>query len=171
MLDPWNHQGKFAEDYVRVLASAAGLLIYKDDLDYDGIDLGFRYPGRSGLAASPAVEAQIKSCSNPQYAGGELLYDGLTEVQYNKLADGPFTVPRYLFVIVVPQDNDAYASFETRGMLLGQLGFFHGFDGEKPVARPDARRRHRVGVPLANVLTTRSLLDLVRAPERSDPAA
>ncbi|MGA4991376.1 hypothetical protein ACWCOT_35780 [Nonomuraea bangladeshensis] len=36
MLDQRNHQGKFAEDYVRVLASAAGLLVYQDDLDLAG---------------------------------------------------------------------------------------------------------------------------------------
>jgi hypothetical protein len=38
MLDANQHQGKFGEDYVRVLASAAGLIVLKDDLDTDGID-------------------------------------------------------------------------------------------------------------------------------------
>ncbi|MFC0042711.1 DUF4365 domain-containing protein [Actinomadura rayongensis] len=172
MLDPWNHQGKFAEDYVRALASAAGLLVYKDDLDYDGIDLGFRYPGRAGHMSSPSVEVQIKSCSNPRFSGGELLYDGLTEVQYNKLVDGPFTVPRYLFVVVVPQDRDSFATVETRGTLLSQLAYFHGFEGEAAIPEPKARSRHRVRVPLANVLTARTLLDLVRSPAGSPvPAA
>ncbi|MQA98462.1 MAG: DUF4365 domain-containing protein, partial [Streptosporangiales bacterium] len=32
MLDSRNHQGKFGQDYVRVLASAAGLLVYTPDL-------------------------------------------------------------------------------------------------------------------------------------------
>ena len=32
MLDAKQHQGKFGEDYVRVLASAAGLIVLKDDL-------------------------------------------------------------------------------------------------------------------------------------------
>jgi len=36
MLDAKQHQGKFGEDYVRVLASAAGLIVLKDDLDTDG---------------------------------------------------------------------------------------------------------------------------------------
>jgi hypothetical protein len=48
MLDARNHQGKFGEDYIRVLASAAGLLVYTPDLDYDGIDPGLRWPGRVG---------------------------------------------------------------------------------------------------------------------------
>ncbi len=164
MLDPWNHQGKFAEDYVRALASAAGLLIYKDDLDYDGIDLGFRYPGRAGLVSSPAIEVQIKSWSNPRISGGELLYDGLNEVQYNKLVDGPFTVPRYLIIVVVPTDRDSYARFETDGMVLRQLGYFRAFDGEQAISRPDRGRHRRVRVPLGNVLTVRTLLGLVHGP-------
>lgn len=33
MLDANDHRGKFGVDYVRVLASAAGLTVYKDDGD------------------------------------------------------------------------------------------------------------------------------------------
>ncbi|WP_018658286.1 DUF4365 domain-containing protein [Actinomadura flavalba] len=160
MLDSRNHQGKFAEDYVRVLASAAGLLVYRDDLDHDGIDLGFRYPGRAGRVSSPALEAQVKSCSAPRVAAGELLFDGLTEVQFNKLADGPFTVPRYLFVVIVPSDPHDYTRFETDGMLLRQLAYFLPFEDERPVAAP-GRARRRVRVPLGNVLTARTLARLV----------
>ncbi|MEV4889667.1 hypothetical protein AB0K48_09795 [Nonomuraea sp. NPDC055795] len=88
MLERRNHQGKFAEDYVRALASAAGLLVYKDDLDHDGIDLGFRYPGRTGYIASPAIEVQVKSWSASVCKGPDLHFRGLNEVQYNKLAAG-----------------------------------------------------------------------------------
>lgn len=33
VLDAQNHQGKFGQDYIRALASAAGLLVYEYDLD------------------------------------------------------------------------------------------------------------------------------------------
>lgn len=45
MLDARNHQGKFGADYVRVLASAAGLLWAEDDVDMDGVDLCVKQPG------------------------------------------------------------------------------------------------------------------------------
>jgi Domain of unknown function (DUF4365) len=171
MLDPHNHQGKFAEDYVRVLASAAGLVVHQEDLDQDGIDLGFRLPGKPRNVSSPMIEVQIKSVSNPRCSGGDLLYDGLDQVQYNQLADGPFMVPRYLVVVVVPPVAEQYARFETDGVLLRQLGFFRGFDGEPAIAAPDRRRHHRVRVPLANVLTVRALKDLVVAAEAPVSAA
>jgi hypothetical protein len=167
VLDRQNHQGKFAEDYVRVLASAAGLLVYKDDLDYDGIDLGFRYPGRGGYIASPAIEVQVKSWSAPLSRGSDLHYRGLTEVQYNKLAAGPFLVPRYLFLVVVPLESERYARVETEGLTLSRLCYYYGFEGEQPIASPDSKRRRPVQVPLGNVLTVRALRELVGAPTGS----
>ncbi|MFD9947546.1 DUF4365 domain-containing protein [Nonomuraea sp. NPDC059023] len=169
MLERRNHQGKFAEDYVRALASAAGLLVYKDDLDHDGIDLGFRYPGRTGYIASPAIEVQVKSWSAPVCKGPDLHFRGLNEVQYNKLVAGPFLVPRYLFIVVVPPDIDRYARVETEGLTLSRLCYYRGFEGDEPIASASTKRYPAVGVPLGNVLTVRALRELVGAP--AGPAA
>ena len=149
---------------MRVLASAAGLLIYQDDLDYDGIDLGFRYPGRAGYIASPAIEVQIKSWSAPRTKGPDLQFRGLNEVQYNKLVAGPFLVPRYLFLVVVPQESDRYARVETDGLTLSRLCYYRGFEGEQPIASPSTKRHPAIRVPLGNVLTVRALNELVGAP-------
>ncbi|PZG05288.1 DUF4365 domain-containing protein [Nonomuraea aridisoli] len=167
MLDQRNHQGKFAEDYVRALASAAGLLVYKDDLDHDGIDLGFRHPGRSGYIASPAIEAQIKSWSAPAVQGPDLIFRGLNEVQYNKLAAGPFLVPRYLFLVVVPAESEHYARVETDGLTLSRLCYYRGFEDDEPIPDPSPKRYATVRVPLGHVLTVRALRELVGAPTGS----
>jgi hypothetical protein len=80
VLDANNHQGEFGEDYIRVLASAAGLLVWTPDLDYDGVDPGIRWPGRVGWAATPAIDVQVKSWSTPCKSGGEWRFDGLNEL-------------------------------------------------------------------------------------------
>jgi hypothetical protein len=157
MLDARQHQGKFGEDYVRVLASAAGLIVLKDDLDVDGIDLGFRATGRHGRVYSPTVEAQIKTWSAPSGSSGYLVYRGLDEWQFNKLAGPDFTVPRFLFVICVPTDNQHYSVPTTDGVLLQHLGYFVSLRSEKPIAEPDRRRKCSVRVPTANVLTASTL--------------
>lgn len=157
MLDARQHQGKFGEDYVRVLASAAGLLVLKDDLDVDGIDLGFRATGRYGRVYSPMIEAQIKTWSAPAGRSGYLVYRGLDEPQFNKLAGPDFTVPRFLFIICVPTDCDRYATSMTDGVLLRHLGYFVSLRSEPPIASPDHRRRRPVKVPTANVLTASAL--------------
>src|SRR4051794_11999548 len=118
VLDANNHQGKFRQDYIRALASAAGLLVYTPDLDHDGVDLLIRWPGRAGAAASPAIDAQVKSWSNPRKSGGTWRFGGLDEVQFNQLAGRAFTVPRYLFLVIVPPDARTYSEILTDGMLL-----------------------------------------------------
>jgi hypothetical protein len=157
MLDANQHQGKFGEDYVRVLASAAGLIVLKDDLDADGIDLGFRATGRYGRAQSPTIEAQIKTWSTPSGSSGHLVYRGLDEWQFNRLAGPDFTVPRFLFVICVPAHNQGYAATMTDGVLLRHLGYFVSLRADEPITAPDRRRKRPVKVPTANVLTASAL--------------
>jgi uncharacterized protein DUF4365 len=157
MLDAKQHQGKFGEDYVRVLASAAGLIVLKEDLDADGIDLGFRATGKYGKVYSPSIEAQIKTWSAPSVVAGHLNFRGLDEWQFNKLAGPGFTVPRFLFVICVPPENERYAASTSDGMMLRHLGYFVSLRGETPIAVPDRRRKRPVRVPIANVLTASAL--------------
>lgn len=157
MLDAKQHQGKFGEDYVRVLASAAGLIIYKDDLDVDGIDLGLRAKGRYGRVFSPAIEAQVKTWSQPTVTGGHLIYRGLNEWQFSQLAGPDYTVPRFLFLICVPKDSSQYATSAMDGIMLRNLGYFVSLRHEQPVANPDRKRSYPVRVPTANVLTAAAL--------------
>ena len=161
MLDTNNHRGKFGEDYVRVLASAAGLLWSKDDVDQDGVDLSIKLP-EGGSRYSPRIEVQVKTTSRPVYRGGELVFHGLDQVQFNRLAGSEFTVPRYLFVVCVPSDAAELVLPHTPGLLLRHLGYFRSLHDETPFARPNRARSARVLVPVANVLTVRSLAALVR---------
>lgn len=77
MLDPHHHQGKFGHDYIRVLASAAGLIWSTDDLDVDGVDLTIKQPGRTRFGFSPQIEVQIKTVSGKAGRGiGQVLVIG-----------------------------------------------------------------------------------------------
>lgn len=171
MLDANNHQGKFGEDYVRVLASAAGLIVGSYDLDHDGIDLSLRRPGRVRDVVSPLIEVQVKSSATLRRtsSGEAWTFNGLNEVQYNKLAGQDFVVPRFLFLIAVPQRADQYAQFTPEDMRLRHLGYFLSLRSQAPVAQPDRSRHRSVRVPLGNVLTVESLLRLVH-PDLTGPA-
>jgi hypothetical protein len=160
VLDAHNHQGKFGQDYIRALASAAGLLVFQYDLDRVGIDLGFRFPGQPGGLTSPAIEVQVKTSSKPNMIGDEWHYDGLTEQQFNWLAGPDYTVPRYLFLLPVPIDRKEYARFEPGGMTLRHLAYYLSLEDEPPITGPSPTRRRKVRVPVGNVLTVRSLLRL-----------
>jgi hypothetical protein len=160
VLDAQNHQGKFGQDYIRALASAAGLLVFQYDLDRVGIDLGFRFPGKPGDLASPAIEVQVKTCTKPNLVDDELHFDGLTERQFNWLAGRDYTVPRYLFLLPVPRERKEYARFESGGMTLQYLAYYVSLEDEARIADPSPTRRRNIRVPISNVLTVRSLLGL-----------
>jgi hypothetical protein len=161
VLDANNYQGKFGQDYVRVLASAAGLTVWTPDLDYDGIDLGIRWPGRVGRAASPAIDVQVKSWSNPRKSGSFWRFDGLNEKQFNNLVGQAYTTPRYLFLVVVPKKNFQYAEISPEGMLLRYQGYYVSFRDEALIQQPNGDRRRVVHVPVGNVLTTGTLRGLM----------
>jgi len=164
MLDAKQHQGKFGEDYVRVLASAAGLVVLKEDLDADGVDLGFRSTGRYGRVYSPMIEAQVKTWSKPSGRDGGLHYRGLDEFQFNQLAGPDFSVPRYLFLVCVPPSWSEYAAAGPEGILLRRLGYYLSLRAEPQIAEPDRRRSRPVVVPTANVLTAQALRRLTESP-------
>ncbi len=157
MLDANNHQGKFGEDYVRVLASAAGLIVSKADLDVDGVDLLLRLPDHP----FPAIDVQVKSWARPRKSGGTWRFDGLNEVQFNKLAGRDYLIPRYLFLVVVPADPVRYSEISAEGMLLRYQGFYLSMREETQVGQPNPARRHAVHVPIGNILSARSLLTLM----------
>ena len=165
MLEAHNRQGKFGEDYVRVLASAAGLTVYQDNIDHDGIDLGIRLPNPP-QSWSKAIEVQVKTTAVARWRGSHLMFNGLDEKQFNRLAGPLFTVPRYLFVVTVPRNVGSFADLFTGGMLLRHIGYFLSLHDRPPFARPQRSRRVGVEVPAANVLTATTLRALV---ER-DPA-
>ncbi len=161
MLDKANHQGKFGADYVRVLASAAGLIWSQDDVDLDGVDLCIKLPGRTPRGFSPRIDVQVKSVSRLPIRHGYLDFDGLSRAQFDKLAGTGSTVPRYLFVVHVPRSADDYADLRTSGLLLRHIGYYLSLSDRPPLAPDDPRQRIRVRIPVSNVLTAVGLRALV----------
>ncbi|OLT00096.1 hypothetical protein BJF90_07340 [Pseudonocardia sp. CNS-004] len=155
------HQGQFGEDYVRVLATAAGLTVSSGNLDVDGIDLQLTLPDDVGSVRSPRIEVQVKTASRLQPVNGVFAFDGLDGRQFNKLAGPGFVVPRYLFLVTVPPDTSRYADLNHDGLLLRYLGYWASLSSRKVV--PETRSSVRVKVPTANVLTARRLRELVEA--------
>lgn len=88
-------------------------------------------------------------------------------MQFNKIAGDDYQKPRYLFLIVVPKDTDAYIDVIPDGMLLRYQGFYVSLHTELRIEQPDSNRRRPVLVPIGNVLTASTL----RALMDPDPGA
>lgn len=161
MIDAGNRQGKFGADYIRVLASAAGLVWAGDDVDLDGVDLCLKQPGRTSHGFSPRIDVQVKTVSRWEVRHGVANFDGLDHAQFNKLAGTDFAVPRYLFVVHVPRSATEYTDLSTSGLLLRHIGYYLSLRDQRPLPSPDRNRHIRVKIPLSNVLTVTSLRSLI----------
>jgi hypothetical protein len=161
VLDARYHRDHFGADYVRALASAVGLLVLDYDAASDGVDLGLRRPGRVGHTMSPGIDVRVRSSSESRQMGSEWYFDELTEIQFNQLAGSDFLYPRFLFLVRVPDDPSEFATVQTDGMVLHQLGYYHSLEQETKIYDADVARCRPVRVPLSNVLTDRTLGALI----------
>lgn len=166
MLNRYHHQGKFGADYIRVLASAAGMIWATDDIDVDGVDLSIRQPGRTRYGFSPEIKVQIKTVSRPEYRQGQLIFRGLNHTQFNQLAGDDFAVPRYLFAIHVPGDATQFADSVTGALILQHSGYFLSLRDRDRFPVDDAKRKVSVAIPVSNVLDVEALRALVAGTPR-----
>lgn len=163
------HQGHFGEHFTRVLAAAAGLTVSKPDPDYGGIDLRIGYPGTFGKLRHPSIDVQIKSWSRPEGTEKHWSYPGLSQTQFNELA-GPFRCPRFLILVVVPFDAAEYAHADHDFLRLSRAAYWASFHDHDIIEAASNDKRHRVHIPRDNLVTTKTLRDLlVFTPEVEGP--
>lgn len=158
--DVW--QGKYAEDLVRALASAAGLTTAKRDLDVDGVDLNIGYPGRLGGVGFPCVDIQIKSWRAPVVRDSSFYYP-LKVHNYDLLvgqAGIDFPVPRLLFLVTVPPNVDDYVQCRDSHYQFSHRAYWVSLMHlERPVG---VKGTKVVTVPLSNSVTPETLVGLLR---------
>jgi hypothetical protein len=162
--DPWlepvemgdhNHQGDFGEQFVRALATAANLNV-SNSRDRLGIDWELTYPGRGGTRKFPQIQVQVKCWSKPKGAGESWRYP-LRVQNYNLLSGRDYYHPRFLFLVVVPEDSDEWVEATHEGLLLRHAAYWACFHDHDELTGKKKDDRLTVSVPKANLLTTETL--------------
>ncbi|MEV0680549.1 DUF4365 domain-containing protein [Actinosynnema sp. NPDC050436] len=162
-MNPEHWQGNFGEAYVALMAAASGLTVSRTHPDVDGADLVVGYKGQAGRTRHPKIEIQVKTWSRPESDDMRWKYRMLSR-QYNELAGDDYGLPRILVVVIVPANPEDYVSAGEHAITVRNLAYWVSLEHQ---ARVDAKRQHTVAVdiPLGNLLTTRTLLDLVSGPQ------
>lgn len=154
-----NLQGYFGESFVRVLASAAGLIAGRPELDMMGVDLTLYHAGSRGTARFPMIDVQVKSWSRPN-GSAEVWHYPMKVAHYNNLAGHAYSVPRYLFLVLVPEEPEQYAYADGEALQLRHCGYWSSLADELPVDA-DEQKTITVRVPKRNMLTVSSLRGLL----------
>ncbi len=161
-LDPNQHQGLFGESFVRVLASAAGLIVSRPDLDVDGCDFTISRKGVFGVTRHPKIDVQVKSWSRRRAdrRDGYWKYR-MQSKHFNELAGTDFALPRFLVLVSVPDDCADYATSHHDVVELKHAAYWLSLQDRKPVdGAPEAKIP--VDVPVDNLLTVDALHTLMR---------
>lgn len=157
----YNLQGYFGESFVRVLASAAGLVASKADLDMMGVDFTLSYPGSRGTTRFPMIDVQVKSWSQTMGTDDAWHYP-MRVSHYNDLAGDGYSIPRYLFLVLVPGKVNQYTDADVDALRLYHSGYWASLADQAPI---DIRQQQSitVHVPKRNLLTVEALRGLIGA--------
>ncbi|WP_020469988.1 DUF4365 domain-containing protein [Zavarzinella formosa] len=91
---------QFSIAYVRAVAAAARVNIYRMDVDADSIDIGFSVKSVAGRPQSPKLDAQLKCVT--ELAGNDTMFRYVLKAKnYNELVGDHYT-PKILVVVLVP---------------------------------------------------------------------
>lgn len=169
-LDRNQHQGLFGETFVEVLASAAGLLATRPRLDVTGEDFTICHKGTHGGRRHPKIDVQVKSWQKSEadasWREGGWKYR-MKVRQFNELVEDQFTLPRFLFVVIVPDDSTQYAMSEAGKLVLHHSAYWVSLSHLSTVD-PAHQATIALDIPTTNLLTVDSLRELVRPTGRRE---
>lgn len=158
-MDPNKQKEEFNYAYVCALAAHAGLNRGTFSVDDDSIDVTFQARGDfgPGRLRSPLIQIQLK-CTSQDLVVDEVIKFKLSRKNYDDLRGDDVVTPRYLAILLVPEDinewikhNDGHiALFNTCYWL--SLREFDPTNNEASVT---------VDVPLAQRLTSHVLWQMI----------
>jgi Domain of unknown function (DUF4365) len=156
-----SHRGVFGEEFIRMLAAAANLDVTHKERDRVGVDWQLGYAGRRGTRRYPAIEAQVKCTSSPDIREDHIRYP-LKVKNFNQLAGPDYEMPRFLFLVLAPEDPLTWSYATEDSLSLSHAAYWLCLHDQDPLPLDNRSRTgtRTVYVPRANLLTVDSLHDL-----------
>jgi Domain of unknown function (DUF4365) len=153
-MNPQRQKEEFNYAYVCALAAHAGLNRTSSSVDDDSIDVAFKSKGYVGrLIRSPQIEFQLK-CTSQDLVDGEVLKFPLPRKNYDDLRGTDFASPRYLAVLLVPENIEHWIAHKPEHIALHNNCYWLSL---RDCAETDNVNSVTVSIPLAQRLTSETL--------------
>lgn len=157
-MDLQKQKEQFQIAYVCALAAQAGLNRGDFDVDDDSIDITFQAKGKfSSGRRSPMIQVQLK-CSSQQMIADDVIKFPLKIKNYNDLRGDDVVVPRYLAVLLVPDDLDKWIVHNEDHIALFKSCHWLSLRDFGPT---DNQTTVTVDVPLSQRLTSQTLWQMM----------
>jgi hypothetical protein len=148
-----DRKGNFGVIYLRAVAAVAGYGASVPESDFDSIDL--KLCSRSGKRYM--LDFQVKCTALPPPRNGEDFSFELSKKNYDDLRVDTIA-PRYLFVVIVPDDAEQWLRQNERRMHVRHCGYWLSLKGFPDVSNTTSVT---VRIPRRNVLTPYALTELM----------
>lgn len=158
-MDPQKQKEEFQYAYVCALAAHAGLNRGDFRVDDDSIDITFQARGDfgQGRRRSPMIQVQLK-CSSQDLIADDAIKFPLKVKNYDDLRGDEVVVPRYLAVLLVPNDLAQWIADNDDHIALFKSCHWLSLRNYGPTANEVSVT---VDVPLAQRLTSATLWQMM----------
>lgn len=163
-MDPDKQKEQFSIAYMYALGAHAGLNPGNFIVDDDSIDMMFQGKGYKAKIRNPQIQLQLKCTSAVHMSDGVLKYT-LKKKNYDDLRGEDVVVPRYLAVLVVPGDSNAWLVHRDEHMSLHKTCYWYSLRMLPESANVTSVT---ISIPLEQRLTTTSLLQLMDAASKAE---
>lgn len=158
-MNPDKQKEQFNVAYMYALGAHAGLNPGNLIVDDDSVDLLFQGKGYKAKIRNPQIQLQLKCTSSANVIDGVLKF-ALKKKNYDDLRGENVVVPRYLAVLIVPDNTDDWIKQGEEYMSLYKTCYWYSL---RQLPESSNRSSVTVAIPLEQRLTTTSLLKLMDA--------
>lgn len=155
-MTPEQQKEQFCIAYVRAVAAAACVNIYRLEIDEDSIDIGFSVKSVAGRPQSPKLDAQLKCTAKLTNAGGKFRYS-LKVKNYNELV-GAHYIPKVLIVVLVPPSPKNWIEQTAERLSLLRCGYWASL---RDLPESDNKAGVTIEIPRTQVFSIAALRSLL----------
>ncbi|GAC1607407.1 MAG: hypothetical protein NVS3B3_10200 [Aquirhabdus sp.] len=157
-MDPQKQKEQFNYAYMCALAAHAGLNRVDAAVDDDSIDVSFKGKGYRGQPVrSPQIEFQLK-CTSQDLVDGDVIKFPLSRKNFDDLRGSDFASPRYLAVLLVPTEIEAWIDHSVDHIALFNNCYWLSLRDAAPT---ENEAQVTVAIPLAQRLTSTALREMI----------
>ena len=146
--------------YVRAVAAQAGVVVCEPDNDY-GIDMSLRAVTvchGCWRDIGPQIDLQLKSTTRADLGDTHLSYD-VPVVNYDDLREAGVQTPRWLVVLVLPDEEARWLSQSAEELVLRHCAYWLSLAGSPATT---SHSTVRVFLPLANVFSVAAIQGMMQ---------
>ena len=147
----------FSKAFVKALAAQSGFRSAEPDVDDDSIDLIIRGRGyRTGIR-NPQIDIQLK-CTASNEGGDDYFKFRLPLKNYNDLREEDVLCPRFLFILVVPENCEEWLIHQPTSSIIRHCCYWYSLRSLPAVTN---KSKVTLNIPRSQRLTSQSLLQLM----------